>query len=206
MRFNEDSAPEKILFEGIIYRRMGGKKKYYLSQSTTNYGRKDPKGLHKAVWEFNSGTTVPAGHEIHHKDGDTFNFMPGNLECLPMGVHRRLPKNIDRDAVRENLSRIRPLAAAWHRSPEGRAWHSEHARNQTRQPYTGPRGEDRPTIGVRNCDWCGSEFEYRFRKSRICSKKCSNELCNYRKGLERNSPNPRFFVHPYYASRLQSDG
>jgi hypothetical protein len=64
---------EVIEFNGIKYRLMGGKRRYYLSQSNTNAGRKRPKGLHVAVYEFYSGEKVQKGFHVHHKDGNCYN-------------------------------------------------------------------------------------------------------------------------------------
>lgn len=41
--------------------------------------------LHTFIWEINCGP-VPAGHGIHHKDGDIQNNKIENLECLPIAV------------------------------------------------------------------------------------------------------------------------
>ena len=77
------AIPERIEFNGIVYHRMGGQRRYYLSYASNPKNRKHPKGLHVAVWEFAHQTTVPPGYEINHKDGNTFNNAPNNLECLP---------------------------------------------------------------------------------------------------------------------------
>src|SRR3990167_129843 len=73
---------QKIIeFNRIKYRLMG-KGRYYLSQSTTNQGRKNPKGLHVSVWEFHNKKEVPKGFHVHHKDSNTFNNDISKLECL----------------------------------------------------------------------------------------------------------------------------
>ena len=128
MRLDPNNPPDIVTFLGVRYRRMGGARKYYLSQATTNEGRKGAKGLHVAIWEHFSGQIVPEGHEVNHKDSDTFNCEFANLECLPKGVHRRLPRpNMRNDRVFAHLAEIRPLAAKWHGSEAGhrvaqRAW------------------------------------------------------------------------------------
>jgi len=127
MQLDPSDPPDIVFFDGVIYRRMGGARKYYLSQSTTNAGRRGARGLHVAIWETFSGETVPPGHEVNHRNGDTFDFDFENLECLPKAVHRALPKHYGPEQS-EHLARIRPLASAWHRSPEGRAWHRENFR------------------------------------------------------------------------------
>jgi len=110
-----------IVFNGVSYKLMGGKRKYYLGQSTTNQGRKNPKGLHVAIWEFHNRKKVPKGYVVHHKDGNTFNNDFSNLECLSSGKHlsehfKKNWKNKEfRKKVKTNLNKIRPLATKWHK-------------------------------------------------------------------------------------------
>src|SRR6185312_15167975 len=176
---------------------MGGKRRYYLSQSRSNEGRKAAKGLHVAIWEFHSGRAVPAGHEIHHKDGNTFNFEPDNLECLPQGVHRRLPKRVDVERRLALLESIRPLAASWHRSEAGREWHRRHAAESIRKP--GIQVDTHPVRGSGSCVWCGSEFVIRNPRRKYCCSKCQWQASGYARGKYS-------FVHPYFAASLQSIG
>src|ERR1700743_2954055 len=126
MRFDPNNPPETVEFYGVTYRRMGGQRKYYLSQAKRNADRKNPKGLHVAIWEKHANQGVPPGYEVNHIDRDTFNFSFDNLECLPKSVHRSLPKTTTK-AVLDNLERIRPMATEWHRSEEGRSWHRKNA-------------------------------------------------------------------------------
>ena len=70
--------PETVVLNGILYRLMGTKR-YYLSQSSSNTGRKGAKGLHVASYECHTDKTVPKGHVVHHKDGNPFNNSIENL-------------------------------------------------------------------------------------------------------------------------------
>ncbi|WP_425349999.1 HNH endonuclease signature motif containing protein [Rhizobium lusitanum] len=169
---------------------MGGKRRYYLSQSTTNEGRKSPKGLHIAIWEHHSGQTIPAGFEVHHRDGDTFNFERENLECLPAATHRSLPKNIDREKVRANLANIRPKANAWHSSAAGREWHRSHVYESIHKPGALPY--IRNVIGSGKCRWCGDEFQKKSKRRVFCGPKCQVQESGFRRGKYT-------FVHPNYA-------
>ena len=143
--------PKTITFNGVEYRLMGAGR-YYLSQSTSNEGRKHAKGLHVAIWEYYNGQEVPDGYEIHHKDGDTFNNDISNLECVSHGEHRKLHPVKDMEKQKEHLERIRPLAAEWHKSEEGHEWHVQHAKktiqNVPRKQHT--------------CIVCGKQFDTRF--------------------------------------------
>jgi hypothetical protein len=74
------------------------------------------------------------------------------------------------EARRAHLERIRPLAAAWHSSPEGLAWHREHGRRDWSE------FQDRDFV-TRNCDRCGTEYATPFPdRSRFCSGNCSRAV------------------------------
>ena len=156
-------VPKTVVFNGVEYRLMGSGR-YYLSQSRSNEGRRHAKGLHVAIWEFYSGQTVPKGYEVHHKDGNPFNNDYSNLECLPRSEHRAMWKAKDPEKQRKHLEKIRPLSAAWHRSPEGLEWHRQHAEE---------------SIGKRTakqcvCEFCGKEFDSTCTTPvRFCSHNCS---------------------------------
>ena len=88
-------VPKIIEFNGVAYRLMGTGR-YYLSQSNSNQGRKHPRGLHVAIWEFYNKKRVPKDYEIHHKDGNTFNNDISNLECISRIEHNKIPKNFNK--------------------------------------------------------------------------------------------------------------
>ena len=157
-------VPKIIEFNGVAYRLMGTGR-YYLSQSNSNQGRKHPRGLHVAIWEFYSKKTVPRGWHVHHKDGNPHNNGYENLECLPAKEHRKIPKKIDRVAMGKNLERIRPLATAWHRSAVGRQWHREHARKIWEKSLR---------VGCLCCV-CGGPFESYHANAKFCSQRCERK-------------------------------
>lgn len=189
MKLEEATAPDNVQFNGVTFRRMGGKRRYYLSLSKIG-GRY--KGLHVAIFEHYSGTEVPKGCEVHHKDGDTFNCEFGNLECLPEGEHRSMPKSKGHERQREICAAIRPLAVEWHRSPEGREWHRQHIYESIHKP-----GAVRPPariIGTGHCKWCGEWFEKRRAGRVFCSSKCQLQESGYRRGRYK-------FVHAHFAAQ-----
>ena len=153
--------PETVEFNGVTYRLMGAGR-YYLSQSTSNEGRRHAKGLHVAVWEFYSGKTVPDGYEVHHKDGNYFNNDYSNLECMPRAEHRRIT-NYATERAKKHLDEIRPLASAWHRSEEGREWHREHGKKCM---------EERP-LEEHTCTFCGKVFQSKIPYAKFCSHNCN---------------------------------
>ena len=191
MHFTEETAPETIEFNGVTYRRMGGKRRYYLSQSKTNAGRRRAKGLHVAVWEFYSGETVPAGHEVHHRDANTFNLSYENLECLPKSKHRGIPRINGRENNIRHLQTIRPLATEWHKSPEGRAWHRQHAIT-TLHKADSPKPWSLSPISSGRCMWCGNEMQVKIAERKLfCSNSCLWQESGMRRGKYQ-------FVHPNY--------
>lgn len=171
-----NEIPETIEFNGTTYRLMGGKK-YYLSQSNTNAGRRKAKGLHVAVWEFYSGQTVPKGSVIHHKDENPHNNDYSNLECLTRAEHGKHHPVKDPEKNRAHLERIRPLASEWHRSPEGRAWHRHHARNMVVTP--------KEFI----CQYCGASYLAKTSNTVSCSNQCYELL-----RAARDKTNPEKYV------------
>lgn len=156
-------VPKKIEFNGVTYALMGGGR-YYLSQSSTNAGRKNPKGLHVAIWEYYSGKKVPNGYDVHHKDGNTHNNSFDNLECLSRREHSKKIRVTEK--MLKHLEDIRPLTVDWHRSEEGRAWHRQHSK----EAYT--TREYREHV----CDYCGKTYRTRhYGGNRFCSPNCENK-------------------------------
>ena len=166
-----------VVFNGVTYRLMGAGT-YYLSQSTSNEGRRSCKGLHVAVWEFHSRQRVPKGRCIHHKDGNHFNNDFSNLECLSYREHRALhpysPQGLEKQ--KKHLESIRSKAAEWHRSEEGREWHRQHGIRCAEK-----RKNIRFNIG---CHVCGATFESKRKWSKYCSRRCgSTAYANRKNGL-----------------------
>ncbi|WP_413927256.1 HNH endonuclease signature motif containing protein [Clostridioides sp. ES-S-0123-01] len=158
---------ETVIFNGEEYKLMG-QKKYYLSQSSKNEKRKHAKGLHVAIWEFNNKREVPEGYHIHHKDFNPLNNNIDNLECIPYKQHLSLhaKKNLEDEefykATINNLNKAREKATEWHKSEEGRKWHSEHAKQISKnlEKYKC------------KCKECGDYFESKVQTSQFCSDKC----------------------------------
>lgn len=151
---------ETIVFNGVEYKLMGTRR-YYLSQSRSNEGRRRAKGLHVAIWEHHNKTEVPKGFEVHHKDGNTFNNDISNLECLSVSEHRKLYKLKDPEKHNLHLNKARQRASEWHKSDEGREWHKEHYK------HTFAKIEAK----TYTCEQCGKVYESR-RSTRFCSHNC----------------------------------
>ncbi len=138
--------------------------RYYLCG---RYFQKQGKRLHRMVWTYNHGR-IPAGYDIHHRDGDPKNNDPENLECIPEREHHS-----DRHG-KEAAERAQPFtpearlaAAAWHASPEGRAWHAEHFERNIR-----PVMQERiPAV----CQECGEDYLVslaKLKQSKFCGAVC----------------------------------
>lgn len=156
---------ESVYFNGYKYNRYPEAKKL----AHRRYFTKAGGGLlHRHVWEFHHGE-IPAGHHIHHKDGDFSNNDISNLECLAAEKHWGEHKedrsaNAKRPERLAHLEAIRPSAAAWHSTPEGLEWHRQNSIKSW---------ANRPMV-KHICKECGTEFESR-KTSRVyfCSGKCS---------------------------------
>lgn len=135
-------------FDGLKFRR-DAKTGYYLANKPTYQGKRER--LHCYVWRYFNGP-VPDGFHIHHKDEDKYHNDIENLACVPVSEHtsyhsRKYLSEHRKEAV-QRINEIRPLASQWHRSQEGRKWHSKHGvemyKTMQKQEYT--------------CQFCGKKF------------------------------------------------
>lgn len=124
------------------------------------------KRMHTYVWEFYNGP-ISTGYEVHHIDFDKSNNDISNLQLLKSSEHKKLHSDLltmeQRNWRRENLAKnARPKASEWHKSEEGRKWHSEHAKKQMQHMKF-----------IKNtCIVCGKEFESKQKPSKFCSGAC----------------------------------
>ena len=127
---------ESVVFNGITFRRYPDSaspahRRYY--KPGGQWVKQGVQALHQEVWKQYNGP-IPEGHHIHHRDGDYSNNDISNLECVDPAQHwaehsEQRSENASRPERLAHLASIRPLAAAWHSSPEGLAWHRQHAAN-----------------------------------------------------------------------------
>jgi len=148
-------------FLGKEYKLYKGSK--YFSRNNCKDRTKDR--LHKVVWEHHNGS-IPEGHAVHHFDEDRSNNHVSNLRIHEKSIHQAIHM---RDAGRKEIARqalkkyAQPKAAEWHGSEEGKAWHKEHAKQQTwERKFT------------KVCNYCGKEYKAAMRKKSpgYCSGKC----------------------------------
>ncbi len=156
-----------VEFNGITFIRFPESKSLSIRRYFYPFARgrrvKGVGALHQAVWVAHFGP-IPKGYEIHHKDENPLNNDIANLECLTRSEHGLRHGNKS-PAQRRHFERIRPLAAIWHGSSEGRAWHAEHGR----QTWDGRRTEQRV------CLECQQPYES--KGLRDTDKFCSSACC-----------------------------
>src|SRR5947208_1692896 len=114
--------PKFIIFEGKKYRLSGS---YYRSD---NWGKRKPN-LHRAIWEHYNKRKIPDGYHVHHKDGNSFNNDISNLELIfgfeHLSEHAKQKWKDNPEIYRGGLKKAIAAARKWHKSDEGRAWHSQ---------------------------------------------------------------------------------
>src|SRR4051794_26547156 len=80
---------------------------------------------HVYVWEQHHGRAVPAGHDVHHRDGDKLNNDIANLQLVAKLEHKRIHSGCElRDGAWWKPCGIcrefKPIDVAhWYLSPEG---------------------------------------------------------------------------------------
>lgn len=150
---------KEIIFNNIKYRLMGSGK-YYLSQSTTNAGRKGAKGLHVAIYEHYHNVLVAKGMIVHHIDGNTHNNSIENLELTTPKKHCKIH---NANGNLESLPRAIEASKAWHSSEEGIAHH----KRISKKAWEMKEEKQVP------CDHCNVIHGSLFPKERnFCSTKC----------------------------------
>jgi hypothetical protein len=175
-----EEPPAEVFYKGYRYRRYPDSPR---RNHRVYYQRRVPWGvwyLHRDIWlDTHPGEEIPEGWHIHHKDEDPFNNDPSNLELLSPAEHNTVHPGDqcwEDEHLLDHLDRIRPLAAEWHRSEEGHAWHVQHAKDVF--------GKREP-LASRPCDSCGAEFEPWRDNARYCSRRCINRATEQRLRITR---------------------
>lgn len=144
--------------------------KYYLSQSTTNKWRKNPKLLHREIRKENYWE-IPEWYEIHHKDWNTLNNDIWNLEMLKRFDHLsiHMKNNYQNKEYKEknekHLNEIRDKAKEWHASEE---WKERHRKHYEESLW---KIEKNQFI----CKQCWKVFLSSHKNANYCSVKCIRE-------------------------------
>lgn len=180
-----------VVFNGVVYRKSPSQRYY----SRTRV-RQKALLLHREVWAHHHGP-IPAGYEVHHKDGNTENNDVSNLECLTSSEH----------AKRHHPGgwRLRPCpvcGALFSREGNREVFCSHVCANRGRKPrqFTctqcgacfssngygrygsvvrfcsdacGEAYRYRQRGTPRECAWCGEVFPAKHRVSKFCSSRCA---------------------------------
>ena len=93
------------------------------------YYQRKGKRLHRTVWEYYNGE-IPCGYHIHHIDGDKNNNSIDNLTLVTASEHlsNHMSTEERKELSREAIKKAIKHAPAWHKSEEGRNWHSNLAK------------------------------------------------------------------------------
>lgn len=131
-----------------------------------NYYQRKGKRLHRAVWEYHNGA-IPKGYHVHHKDEDRSNNDIENLALVQGAVHLsgHMQDEKRKASARESIKQAIKAAPKWHRSEEGKKWHSQHSKEvwKNKKPHTV------------TCDNCGKVFEQMAgttKGNHYCSNNC----------------------------------
>ena len=122
------------------------------------------KRLHRAVWEYHNGD-IPKGYHVHHKDGDRSNNDISNLVLMQSSAHlsEHMSKEERKAKSREDIKAAIAEAPKWHRSKEGKEWHSKH----------GKAAWETRSIQTYTCTYCGKEYQ-----TKCIYPKGSNHFCH----------------------------
>lgn len=165
-----DYEVDIVEYGGLVWRRYPESEhataRAYYSNGSRGIGE---QFLHRRIWVDNFGE-IPEGSQIHHKDEDPGNNDISNLECLTPRQHRAKHKMWGgrRDENLKHMKVMNARASEWHKSEEGRAWHSTHGVKVWKQ---------REPI-LKQCENCGVWFDDITRRAarKCCSAKCKAAL------------------------------
>ena len=143
---------------------------YWLS---TSYTKTQPRiRAHSWVWQNHYGKP-PKGYHIHHINEDKSDNRIENLELMKgfrhLGYHmvKRMISPEYKQKCQKQMETIRPLTKEWHRSEEGRAWHTFHA---LRHKF----GKGKPQ--EYECSQCAKKFiSSKLSNTRFCSNACKSK-------------------------------
>ena len=164
---------ETIEYNGFRFIRYPESK----SQSDRSYyrgwikrdGKTVKEYLHRYMWECANGP-IPKGYDVHHIDGNHDNNTLDNFALVLNENHvKHHHENISegrKAKLRKVLEDNRQKAADWHKSEEGRKWHSQNSKKQM---------ENREYRTFK-CIVCGREFTSRaIQGAKFCSNSCKSK-------------------------------
>ncbi len=143
-------------------------KKVNVRHGYMEFGRKP---CHRIIWEEDVGP-IPEGHDIHHKDGNKFNNLLSNLECLSKADHMRLHAIEGREKRSACMKKNSANVHAWLKTEKGKKFLSDKAKKQF---------EMRPEKEF-TCEVCSEVFKSKHtRHVKYCSDNCVMKARRLRK-------------------------
>lgn len=134
--------------------------------------------LHRKIYEDNFGP-IPAGYHIHHKDGNTENNSPDNLQALPANVHVGMES-------KKSWEEKGDTRRARLRTAEAREKNSNGQKNRVEKELV--------------CEFCGDKFMSRAYNSKWCPECKAHQFSDkYGRHFKRDYQIKRFgrIVLPY---------
>lgn len=202
-KLNIDGYPRYIDFNGINY--CLNKYNYYKNSIVVNSER-ERRTLHRDVWEFHSGKTIPDGYVVHHIDFNRLNNDYSNLTVMERGEHGTFHRRIrykergmtERERAHltkitkdNNLPRIKKVCVKCGKdylsARNTSMFCSEICKNRYRH-----ENEEKKYIKT-NCIICNKEFmavkeTHLNRKNRTtCSKECRGSLMSKIRSAKTNT-------------------
>lgn len=129
------------------------------------YFQKKGKRLHREVWEFHNGE-IPQGYHVHHKDGNRSNNSIDNLALVLGKEHlsEHMKDETRKEYARKAIKKAIEQAPKWHRSAEGREWHSQQ----------GKEAWEHREINTYTCLQCGRTYQTKSVYGKNINHFCSN--------------------------------
>lgn len=139
-------------------------KRFNADEIRVNRGYLQYKGkpCHRIIWEQDIGP-IPPGHDIHHKDGNTFNNLLENLECLTKSDHIRLHANDNREKRSACMKSNSEKVHAWLKTRKGKKFLSDKFKKQWEEME----------FKTFTCEHCKKEFQTKHnRHVKFCGDNC----------------------------------
>jgi hypothetical protein len=159
----------KIGDDGNPYQEFNGRK--YKLYPGRRYFTQHKHSMHRVVWEFFNGK-IPKGKHIHHINENSWDNRLENLELIECSKHlsEHIKKKFEKDKewFKEFQTLGTEASKVWHKSEEGRKWHSDHAMKNN---FGGI------VYGIGTCEVCGDEFTKKKKDQKFCTKGKSGNNC-----------------------------
>lgn len=151
--------------DGLPKQSFNGKE--YTLYPKERYFSRGSKRMHTDVWIFHNGPVLKGFH-VHHVNENTWDNRIENLECIEKFKHlsEHAKKKMQDESFKVRFYSLGIEAAKeWHKSPEGREWHRNHAKN-----FNFGHKE----YGIRNCKHCQKEFTAKSSHASFCHNNCKS--------------------------------